>query len=621
MSEQMELRVENVGAYLGEHKFTFKKGVNLVKAPNATGKTSLVRALELLVLPRGELKGKGAYMNFYAGAEEEATVEMKDGKRHVARKFRRVENDLFDTDGEPLFVDGGNIVKASFALPENVVINELISGGSIEKYIREFSGIKYYEQAIKELESIKNGYERELARFDDDRMRLEDSKERLEKERSKLDEIEKNYRNIPEIPINKLSQDEETRGALREIEKKRGQTEGERRSLIYNIEALKQEISRLSKEITDSDRKLKDIGKSREELKREIEKKDKERIAVHKKIDEIYSIIIGLEKDFQLTKDNIESIRLEETLIGDNKKVTCHACGKPLSFRELKNREEKLLKAIQTYKKTKRELEREADALKDDIDMIKKEITDLNRIKAELHEKQRSLANKESMLKDKKRRLADIEKDLVKLEEDVKKLSGTIDESLLKQKQEKDRLRGMIDITRSNIDRLEMEIKTIEETLKTAGKIGEKYKVAKEIERYLEIRKNKLVENVIEKFEARSIEIYNALGFSDFKDIRIDSTNFTVHIRREGYADEWDLNALSTSERITLGVVFLISAKEEYFSDFPFFVLDEVVTSYDPERFEKLIDYIKETTNYVIVTKLADTRETGRKVIIELVSS
>jgi hypothetical protein len=53
----------------------------------------------------------------------------------------------------------------------------------------------------------------------------------------------------------------------------------------------------------------------------------------------------------------------------------------------------------------------------------------------------------------------------------------------------------------------------------------------------------------------------------------------------------------------------LIAGKQEYFPDFPFFVLDELVTSYDPTRFQKLIQYLGNVTDYVIVTSLAPEEE------------
>ena len=67
---------------------------------------------------------------------------------------------------------------------------------------------------------------------------------------------------------------------------------------------------------------------------------------------------------------------------------------------------------------------------------------------------------------------------------------------------------------------------------------------------------------------------------------------------------DWPLEALGTSEQYTLGITFLIAAKEEYLPDFPFFVIDEIITSYDEDRMQKIKKYTANITDYVLVTQL-----------------
>jgi len=68
--------------------------------------------------------------------------------------------------------------------------------------------------------------------------------------------------------------------------------------------------------------------------------------------------------------------------------------------------------------------------------------------------------------------------------------------------------------------------------------------------------------------------------------------------------------ALAASERITIAIALLLAAKRTYVKDFPFFVLDELITSYDPARFEAVKDYLKRSDDYVLVTELsAQARE------------
>lgn len=132
----------------------------------------------------------------------------------------------------------------------------------------------------------------------------------------------------------------------------------------------------------------------------------------------------------------------------------------------------------------------------------------------------------------------------------------------------------------------------------------------------MERRREDIVEAVRERFNDRVMDIYNSLGYEDFDEIYIDY-EYKVRIQRPGHTESWPLNALSTSERITLAVMLLIAGKQEYLPEYPFFVLDELVTSYDPGRFEKLKKYVSDVTDYVLITELVEDEETGGKVKIK----
>jgi hypothetical protein len=130
------------------------------------------------------------------------------------------------------------------------------------------------------------------------------------------------------------------------------------------------------------------------------------------------------------------------------------------------------------------------------------------------------------------------------------------------------------------------------------------------------IRKEELLDTVRKTFNNSIKGIYQKLGYKDFDDIEI-RPDYTIYIRRPGFNESWPLDAHSTSERITLVVTLLIAGKQEYLPDYPFLSWTNLVTSYDPERFEKIKDYIFKVTDYVIVTQLAKSEETKGKVVIE----
>jgi DNA repair exonuclease SbcCD ATPase subunit len=116
-----------------------------------------------------------------------------------------------------------------------------------------------------------------------------------------------------------------------------------------------------------------------------------------------------------------------------------------------------------------------------------------------------------------------------------------------------------------------------------------------------------VVEEIRKTFNKYVNELYRKLGFKDFEDIEI-APDFRVTVtRKKGgkIVEKFPLAALSASERITIAIAFLLSAKNEYVRDLPFFVLDEIITSYDPKRFDIIKEYLKQSNDYVIITELA----------------
>jgi len=55
MSE-IKLSLENIGGITTQRSFTLKPGINMVKAPNAVGKSSLVHGLQTMILPESTFR-------------------------------------------------------------------------------------------------------------------------------------------------------------------------------------------------------------------------------------------------------------------------------------------------------------------------------------------------------------------------------------------------------------------------------------------------------------------------------------------------------------------------------------------------------------------------------------
>ena len=202
--------------------------------------------------------------------------------------------------------------------------------------------------------------------------------------------------------------------------------------------------------------------------------------------------------------------------------------------------------------------------------------------------------------------LEEKEKKLKTIVQEISELEKSVDPKTKKIIQQYSECSTEIEATKNKIKMFEDMIASKSKAEKNVEKLEKQTKFLKRAITHLKERKDQIKNAAREKFNMRIMEVYKILGFRDFQDVEIDEM-FHVKVRRvkEERVITQDLNRLSTSERLTIGVIVMLAGKEEYLPDFPFFILDEITTAYDPVKFEKIIKYIKKVVPYVIVTTLA----------------
>lgn len=106
-------------------------------------------------------------------------------------------------------------------------------------------------------------------------------------------------------------------------------------------------------------------------------------------------------------------------------------------------------------------------------------------------------------------------------------------------------------------------------------------------------------------------EEFISIANSLLKDLEFEieaelDSNYRLKIRKNGA--ELSVKKLSSSEKITLALILVVIALKEYFRS-PFFIVDESFMSFDQTRFNKILNYLKNVTDYIIVTRSEDVIE------------
>ena len=618
MSESnLEIEMENIGVFKGKKKFILKKGLNEVKAPNAKGKTSFTHGLELLIILNSELKGKGFYMNLFANApNDKVEINVKSNDINWIRRFRRPtnSNNLIPASDEIFPLSNINIANLCIAVPENELMNSIFHGKSIRGYIEEISGSKSYTTILKSLEKKNRDFERQHQIYQDDLIRLEETRNSLKTDLNDKVKYEEELEKIPEIDKEEL---------LKNIEV----------GSQYSEKDSEKEI--INKNITTKKGKLESLGQTIHDLKRNIEGKKQfiadielEHPKIKQKIEELK--LFKKEKDDELTEvqqelskydDYLKSINDSWTRMNKYGEEKCSACGRPFSLKDLQEWEKECEKTNNDYMKQKKTLDRTIEDYEDEIDELQKQERQLSMEEGNLAKLEKTLANRELEYDKLKKSLDEDLKEQRKIEKEIKQLLQNVSEDLIEIKEKRDRLIERINILESKIDETNKRIKDLGIRTKGADIIKNKINFLDKAINYLKIKRDEIINKAAFKFNERIKEIIKKLEFTDFKDIVIKD-DYKIYITREKdgiIMSDWALEALSTSERYTLGITFLIAAKEEYLPDFPFFVIDEIITSYDEDRMQKIKEYIADITDYVIIT-LLEPESSSDELIIEHIS-
>lgn len=591
------IEVKNVAGFVGTKSFKgLKRGLNRVRSPNAMGKTSFTKALELLALSERELSGKGHYSNLYVGSEEPIVVKLA-GDIRCERKFRRIgEKDLRLIEGEPLGGLGGTrVVRACFAISGNPFIDDVLEGKPIREYVGMFAGIEDYDKVMDPLNEAGDNISAKLQHYRDALIRLEEMEKLRDETGRELDDLRKKLAKMPVLDEKEIFEDYGRYS--RKMEELRNKEE-EIADIRSRIAELEEGIAELQSELKSLETRIQLIRKKHPKLEA--------------RLGEIGKMVPGREEELRKigvqkakAEDKLESVQRSEILLKKYGESVCYACGKRMTRTELEAWMTKVRAEIDDLNDAERKSSRELEDLKEERGRLERDLEELGKCQEDRRKNQRSLASRESDFRERRKALRSLEEGRKELMKEIAGLSKS--EEMYRKFEKHQDLLTAIGQRKSDGTRLKRRIESLKKETLGVEEYRGKYEFLQEIIRYLETRKGKITEEIRATFNTHVNELYRKLGFRDFEDIEIaPDFRITVTRKKDGkVVENFPLEALAASERITIVIALLLAAKENYVKGFPFFVLDELITSYDPGRFDSVKDYLKKSEDYVVLTELS----------------
>ena len=617
------LKLQNIGGFKGTKQFEFDKGlVNEVVAGNATGKTSVTRALgrvlsgvlthdeiiadaETLGLARESLK------NIY---EKDATVSLAyDGQEQ--EWYMKSDGSVGITKGDQRFVEVGILT------PEARSIRQLIEGNPDFSWVtRLLSYAQWYAIAKAFIDSKLTNAEQEI--------------EKIVKRQETLVEQDKKLQAKKE---EKAKLDQEREQLAQKLDQQKRKHVEKIKSLEQQIDLRRQRVAQYKANISESEQRvryfteqIKNNEQNLQEVKQQFESIDLDAIrkAVRQNVPVIDSKINSL-------RSEVAALGGKRSTLSDAKSVlaqrgeeegscpVCEVSTVTFSFLDEKIAElsgiirdkEREIQALASERT--RELQKEATAIRQ-IDDLNKKINNIQKERRDLELRKatetKTLNETKKVLAKTEREQTDLNTEKAKLEQETEQWAAEVHETLQRIERSVEAVANEIaDQTRKIRESSLVDIRDRRLSFNEARNIWhEAQDKLRGWREYLDERQHDHEVRAIADFNSNVKKVMTDLGFSEFDQIAIDKDDKQLKIFRPGFVRQ-PVESLSTSEKYSLAIVLQIALKETYVPDIPFFIVDEVMVSYDGTKTDKILDYLNQTAQekgvYVIVTRLAEKVE------------
>ena len=640
------LHLENIGGIRkGQYVFDSDK-LNIVESANSSGKTSIVKGLVgILSMPK-----TGAYSEL--AFEEALKLGVKTDPHNPFEGFVNVHADKgtveleFDEVKEKYVVQqNGELLSTPEQGDERFLLAGVLSNDS--RVLRQLRGLDNREPddfrwAVEELShaqrysmisEILKTWEEDFVEKQElvkksiiDLRPLNEQQSVLETKLSKLDSgirVLTAKLSDTRVEVEKLVKDRDN--ALREINRLK---EAIQKKEIEKTRVATTELTPKLHEIEKEEAKKKQLESKLKQTREDIAsllEKEKRKSEIEKEVNKLLeqrNTLDGMLNLYLMAETNIREKQ--------SGKLACPLCKvgsvtykqitqsiadfrkqrESLNSEILKLNQEKQTMLIQLTKAQELEKSLHTTILEQD--------DKIHYIKRQLAIPQEAIRQIESVIDDHRKRLESNQKTFDALNKEI----GTrADVALSREFDEKNKLRSKI---HEELGRLRQKISELS-AIEIMGHVfeprvaepicSEVIRILRDRIAYLEKRAEEEREQAAERFNENINLLMSSLNFQEFRTIRLTgSPNYRIYVERydpkkRDYKSQ-EVGTLSTSEKLAISIILQVALKETYIKNLPFLILDDVLEDFDPERREKVIDYLKEKVKkegwFIIATKLVE---------------
>ncbi|MFX1568101.1 MAG: ATP-binding protein [Promethearchaeota archaeon] len=616
-----ELICENIGGLLGKFSFNFKKGINILNAPNSSGKSSIINAIKLSCEGDWENENLIPYLN---DKTNYGTVELKFNEFRQKVSITRDKQEVRFLSKELDYKDK-RTKNLSFLMkdsPLNLAISKA-DEREIERWFYDITDLDYYEIAQKRTESLFRQYNQEKSNLENKlkgslnelkklRTEFNNEKSELDKKRDgllkspelegikdKIDDLRYKIEEYDEI-INKIDYQ------LSDYQLKLKNAEKDLNEKEMDLDEKKVEVEDLQKEILQGEEKIIELE--------EVYNENKERIIIlEKEIQGYDEIVEGKTIHIDGIKSNLRSLQSElkkkTSIEGYDICPTCDSKLDPLKVQKrievlsIKvNDNEQILRKKETLlgeiSKSQKDIKNEINEIENELPKRKNELDDeIRTVNSEIKGYKGTMTSLNNKISENEIELRIKEKERENLTNKLKELISPFE----KVNDEISDLNVKINELTKKINDVSAKIKLFEEGTEEIKNIRKKVEITEQIVRHFSNCVSRIKNLMLDKLNNRLKESFQLLELAELDRILV-TENFNIIITRKG-GYETTIAELSGAERALIAFIIMVIAKNEFLPEFPMLLIDEIGEFMDKTRFLKIIDYLKEIVDILIITR------------------
>lgn len=632
-SAKIQLAVQNIGG-IDETEVSLSPGVTVLAGRNATNRTSLLQAL---------MAALGSDQASVKGDATEGHVEFTFDGTTYTRTLRRT-NGSIQASGEP-FLDPRDAEVAdlfAFLLESNEARRAVAQKQNLRELIMRPVDTDAIQTEITDLEQEKRQLDNEI----EDHKQLEQQLPELEQERTRLERrIEETQKELDateaeiEAADAEVADTREDQSALdakfEELQEARSAFEEVR----YEIESEEQSLDALHNEQDELDTELANLpetpDQNPEEIEHEIQRLRNRRQAIDSALNELQTVIQFNEEMLEGTNPDIvtalrddqaqeTSAALTDQLLEDGDQVVCWTCGSDVDVQQLEATLDRLRNLRQQKLDDRNSLTEELNELEDQKQEYETTQRHQEQLETRLTQTEAEIKSRQTTLTELRQRHDDLQDEIATLEQEVEELESEERTELLDLHKEANELEFELGRLESDLDDVIAEIGSIERKLEKRDQLEERRAEIQTNLEELRSRIDRIEADAVDRFNEHMAAVLEILEYANLERIWIERTerevregrrkvtrsSFDLHIVRQteaGTTYEDTIDHLSESEREVTGLIFALAGYlvHNVYETLPFLLLDSL-EAIDAERIAKLVDYLQEYAEYLVVALLPE---------------